>query len=87
MSKGRILKIVEKMLRCPPEMRVDEVKKVLEFFGWQQRNRKGSHIIYCKGLEELVIVERKGRFIKRIYIKRVIDMLSLEEWYEENKKW
>jgi len=47
---------------------------------------KGSHFYYYKdGEYPLVIPTLKGREIKIDYIKKVIEFLNLEEWYENHK--
>jgi len=81
----KIKKLVKEMLNLPGEMRLEKVKKVLTHFGWVPTNTKGDHFMYRKGGEMLTLVVRKGRFIEKVYIKRVIDRLNLEEWYEKQK--
>ncbi len=85
MERGNF-KSCRRMLRFPPEMRVEEVEKVLRHFGWEERNRRGSHVVYCKGKEILVVVEKRGRKVKTTYIKRIVERLNLEEWYEQRKR-
>lgn len=80
-----ILRIVEKMLRIPSEMRFDEVVRVLEYLGWEHKRTKGSHFAYYKEGRCIIVVKHKNR-IKRAYIKRIVVELNLEEWYERNKK-
>ncbi len=81
-----ILKIIERMLRLPPEMRFEDVIKVLKHFGWRLKNVIGSHFTYYKsGYMPFTVVKHKNK-VKRGYIKKAIDRLNLEEWYEKHKK-
>jgi len=82
---ARAEKLIEKMLRLPAEMRFNEVIKVVEFFDWKLNNVDGSHFYYCKQNSILCIVKHKNK-VMRTYLKRVIDFLNLEEWYEKQKK-
>jgi len=83
---SKILKLIEKMLRLPAEMRFEDVVKVLEFFGWNLENVNGSHFVYYKeGFLPLTVVRHKNR-VKRECIRKIIGILNLEEWYEEREK-
>ncbi len=41
-------KLLAKLLRKPTEMRYEEVAKVLEFLGWTEARRTGSHHQWTK---------------------------------------
>lgn len=82
---AKLLKLVEKMLRLPSELRYEEVIKVLEAFDWQFINTDGSHFIYAKGDVQITVVRHHNK-VKRGYIREIIEILNLEEWYEQNKK-
>lgn len=83
----KVRKLVEKMLRLPPEMRFDEVTKVLKWFGWQlDRSTPGSHFVYLKEGFPQITVAKKHKKLKRGYIREIVEILNLEEWYEQNKK-
>ena len=74
------------MLRRPPEMRFDEVAKVLEYFDWRLINVDGSHFHYKKeGYSDLIVVPHKNK-VKRGYITAIIKIENLEEWYEQTKE-
>lgn len=82
----KIVKLVEKMLRLPPEMRFAKVEKVLDYFDWNLINVDGSHYHYEKpGYPDMIIVKHKNK-VKRGYIREIIEIQDLEEWYEQNKK-
>ena len=43
-------KLIERLLRKPVDMRFDEVKVILEHFGFtlDKKNQKGSHFVFFK---------------------------------------
>ena len=82
---AKVEKLIEKMLRLPAEMRFNEVIRVVDFFDWKLNNVDGSHFYYCKENSILCIVKHKNKVV-RTYLKRIINFLNLEEWYEKNKK-
>jgi predicted RNA binding protein YcfA (HicA-like mRNA interferase family) len=84
---ANVKKLVEKMLRLPPEMRFTEVTSVLKSFGWMlEKSTPGSHFVYGKAGFPSITIPKKHKKVKRIYIGRIIARLELEEWYEQNKK-
>ena len=82
---SRKLKRVEKILNLPAEIRFDEVDKLLDDFEFTPDNIEGSHYTYVRGEKILVIIKQKNK-VNREYLKRIIDYLNLEEWYENHKK-
>ena len=82
---SKIRKLVGKMLRRPPEMRFDEVKIILERFGWKVFKVRGDHFNFKKEQEFLIVIAKKGRQVNRTYLKRIISRLNLEVWYEEHR--
>jgi predicted RNA binding protein YcfA (HicA-like mRNA interferase family) len=80
-------KLVEKFLRKPPEVLFEDVAKVLEAFGYEERpSGGGSHRAFVKsGHPPKVVPTVKGRRVKRVYLQMIIDNLKLEEWYEKRR--
>ena len=78
-------KLVEKFLRRPPEVLFDDVAKVLEAFGYEERPPSGgSHRFFAKlGHRGKTIPTVKGRYVKRRYVSMIVDNLELEEWHEK----
>ena len=78
-------KLVEKFLRKPPEVLFEDVAKVLETFGYEERpSGGGSHRAFVKsGHPPKIVPTIKGRRVKRIYVTMIIDNLELEEWYDK----
>lgn len=80
------VKLVEKLLRRPVEASFEDIVRVLEYFGWKLKNDKGSHFTYYKeGYMPFGVVKQKNK-VKRGYIRKLIKILELEEWYEKQKE-
>jgi predicted RNA binding protein YcfA (HicA-like mRNA interferase family) len=78
-------KLVEKFLRRPPDVLFEDVAKVLEAFGYEERpSGGGSHRAFVKpGHPPKVVPTIKGRRVKRVYVRMIIDNLELEKWHEK----
>jgi len=83
-----VVKIVGKFLREPsgPEFDFEEVKKVLEKFGYELSGGSGSHFCFRRKRSPLINLPMHKGKVKRKYVKEVVKILNLEEWYEKNKK-
>ena len=84
----RICRLLEKILQNPKHVRFEDLDKLLKEMGYEvkQRRRGSSHYNYRKKGEPLVITIPKDQPIKETYVKRVIKLLNLEEFYNENCK-
>lgn len=81
---ARIEKLVELFLREPPEVSFEDVVKVLAAFGYKKRPSKAGHRVFSKPAEYPITVPTvKGRRVKRVYVRMIIERLELEEWYEK----
>jgi len=77
-------KLVGKFLRKPPEVLFEDVAKVLEAFGYKERPSKSGHKVFAKPSEYPITVPTvKGRRVKRVYVRKIVERLRLEEWYEK----
>ncbi len=82
---ARLEKLVELFLREPPEVSFQDVVKVLEAFGYEERPSKRGHKVFAKPGEYLITVPTvKGRRVKRVYVRKIVERLGLEEWYEKH---
>lgn len=81
---AKIKKIIKKMINKPREMRFEQVEAVLTHFNLMRKKKtKGSHFIYINEENDLIIsVPKKSKKVKGSYIKEIVDILNLEEWYE-----
>lgn len=70
-------KLVNRILNVPKDMRFDEVKKVLEKYGYKTEQPKGgsSHYTFRKeGCEPITIPKHSP--IKRFYVKMVKEVVE-----------
>jgi predicted RNA binding protein YcfA (HicA-like mRNA interferase family) len=73
-------KLIERLLRKPVDMRFDEVKVILEYFGFilDKQNQKGSHFVFFKGDLQMTVPVH-NHVVKRTYLQQIIELLGLEE--------
>ncbi len=84
---SQLEKLVAKFLRQPPEVRFEEVVKLLEAFDYRQHPAGGSHFTFVKrGARPITVPTVKGRRVKKYYVQRINEILELEEWYEERTR-
>ncbi|MCS7032093.1 MAG: type II toxin-antitoxin system HicA family toxin [Gloeomargarita sp. SKYG116] len=90
MSKKR--KLLEQLLRLPPEMDYEQVEQVLGMFGFVCVRSRGSHQSF-RHLESgrmLTVPKFGGQVVKRQYLKQVREAIedvthqSLEELLERD---
>jgi len=91
-----ILKRVKKFLSYPTDLRYEDVKILLEDFGYKETTQQGgSHRVFVletrrEGViydtDEISVPTKKGRYVIRLYLKAIARNLHLEEWYEKHKK-
>ncbi len=56
---------------------------MLEAFGYTEHSVVGSHHTFTKAESRPITVPVVGgRRVKRIYIRRIVELLELEEWNE-----
>ncbi|TET42988.1 MAG: type II toxin-antitoxin system HicA family toxin [Dehalococcoidia bacterium] len=80
----RLEKLVELFLRKPSEVSFQDVVKVLEAFGYKERPSKSGHRVFTKMGEYAITVPTvKGRRVKQAYVRKILERLGLEEWYEK----
>ena len=81
---AKLKKLVRKMLNAPAYLPLEEVRKVLEDFGYELVNQRGSHMSFMNGNgDQITLISIQGKRIARTYVKRVVGLLGLEEWYDE----
>jgi len=68
-------------------MRFDEVRRVLEYYGWRMARAKGSHRVFVKqGCPERVTIAEEHRRVKRSYLSDIIRLLGIEEVRDEEHR-
>lgn len=77
---GQLEKLIEKMRRLPPEMRYEEVARVLEAHRFEEVRSSGSHHIFRHpDGRTLTVPKHKGQVAKATYLRQVLKLLELEE--------
>ena len=78
-------KLITKIKLLSKEVRFDELKKILESFGYEMRMPKGgsSHCTFCKkGCSPITIPKQEP--IKRVYVEMVKRVVESEVEKDEN---
>ncbi len=77
---GKLEKLIERFLKKPPEVRFDDVRYLLETFGFEEKRSKGSHHSFrdTKG-RKITIPKKEGQKVKGIYVQKIIELLNIEE--------
>lgn len=66
-------------------MRFEDVRYLLEAFGFKETRSKGSHHSFGDSEGRKVTVPKKGgQKVKGVYVQQIIELLNLEEWNNEN---
>lgn len=80
-------KLIEKFVCYPKTITsINDVRRVLDYFGYSERRKHGSECLFHKkGASAINVPTIGGRRVKSVYVKRIIQMLNLEEWIESHK--
>ena len=81
----RKCKIVKTILVNRKHVSFEDMDKLLRAFGYEPKQpRKGSsHFVYRKKGAMPITIPFKRPFLKEVYVKQVIKLLKLEEFYEK----
>lgn len=71
-------KLIKEIYQLSTELRFDEIRKVLEHYGYSCSNTGGSHYVFRKEDSEPITIPVHGK-IKKQYIKDVRDIIEREE--------
>ncbi len=75
---GKLEKLIELFLRQPPEVRFADVLYLLEAFGYIEQRSKGSHHTFSDPDGRTIVIRKiSGQKVKRVYVKRIIELLEL----------
>ncbi|MEQ8468035.1 type II toxin-antitoxin system HicA family toxin [Coleofasciculus sp. E1-EBD-02] len=82
---GKLEKLVEQFLNKPPEVRFEDVRYLLEAFGFEEKRSKGSHHSFRDSQGRKITVPKKGgQKVKGVYVQQIVELLNLEEWNDED---
>ena len=82
-----ILKRIGQVLENRKNVHFEDLEIILLFFGYtKSQPRSGSsHFSFRKKGSCPITIPMKRPHIGEIYVSKVIEMIGLEEWYDENK--
>jgi predicted RNA binding protein YcfA (HicA-like mRNA interferase family) len=75
---GKLDKLIQQFLDNPPEVRFEDVRYLLEAFGFVEIRSKGSHHSFRNEIGQKVVIPKKGgQKVKGVYVKLIVDLLAL----------
>jgi predicted RNA binding protein YcfA (HicA-like mRNA interferase family) len=81
---SKLAKLIRSFLANPPDVRFEDVRYVLEAFGFQEKRSRGSHHTFENEMGKVIVVPKKGgQKVKRFYVQRIVELLKLEDWQGE----
>lgn len=82
---SKLEKLVQQFLKKPPEVRFEDVRYILEAFGFEEKRSKGSHHSFCDLQGRTITVPKKGgQKVKGVYVQKVVELLNLEDWNNDD---
>ena len=83
---SKLEKLVASLLANSGDYSYSDTKKVLSNFGFVEIRAKGSHHTFRhKDGRVQVIPLKHGKRVKKFYVKEIVELLKLKEWYEQQK--
>jgi predicted RNA binding protein YcfA (HicA-like mRNA interferase family) len=77
---SRIEKLIRSFLSYPSEVFFTDVKRLLEYYEYEEVRSSGSHHIFRHKDGDMITVPKKhGQKVKKIYIKKIVQKLGLED--------
>ena len=78
---SRLEKLIAHLCSEPTEASFSDVQKVLEHFNFVEVRASGSHHIFRDRDGRMIVVPKKsGSKVKKVYIKKVINLLDLDRY-------
>jgi predicted RNA binding protein YcfA (HicA-like mRNA interferase family) len=75
---GKLEKLIQQFLNYPPEVRFEDVRYLLEAFGFVEIRSRGSHHSFRNEIGQKVVIPKKGgQKVKGVYVKLIVDLLAL----------
>lgn len=71
-------KLIQRIRQRPPAATFDDVRSLLEMFGWTHARTKGSHTSFTKPGERTLVVPVHNGNVKRVYLDRICELLALD---------
>jgi len=85
-KNNKLCKIVKKILQNKKNVRFNDIDKLLKEFNYTENQHSSgtSHYVYRKKGHNPITIPFKKPFIKECYVKEIVNILDLEEFYEKN---
>lgn len=85
MADRGLVKLAGKILANRKNVEFNDLKRLLEGFGFECRQPRGgsSHYVFRRPQTYPISVP-KNRPVNKTYVDQVINLLDLEEWHEQN---
>ena len=72
-------KLIDDLYNMSDELRIDEIKKILKYYGYNLSSVKGSHFTFKKSGEYPITIPIHGKTgIKKTYIKEIKKIIEKE---------
>ena len=68
-----------RLARRVRDVRFEELQKLLELYGWELDNIRGSHHVFRRGDEELISIPLRRPRVLEVYVRRAIRMTEDED--------
>lgn len=81
-------KLIERFLYEQDNISAGDVRGLLhDGFDYEEHRSPGSHLVFRKkGKLPIIVPTVKGRNIKKRYIKKIVNILNLEEYIEDSER-
>jgi hypothetical protein len=85
---GALERLAEKFVNEPGRITPDECYRLLEMLDYKKRRKAGSEMVFHKKGSSAINVPtpKKSKFVKSPYIKRITELLRLEEYIQSDKQ-
>lgn len=68
-------KLIDRVMACPPDLRLEEAERYLNLFGFELARNRGSHRVY-KRKETQEFINLQGHIIREYQVKQIIRLTS-----------
>ncbi|MGI8554703.1 MAG: type II toxin-antitoxin system HicA family toxin [Dehalococcoidia bacterium] len=73
-------KLIERIRARPPEADFEDVRRLLELYGYEIKPGKHKHFAFRKpGYPTITVPTVSGRSVKRTYLDQICGMLGLDD--------
>ena len=72
-------KLVRRIVARPPEANFNDVRLLLEAFGWTLARQKGSHATFVQPGANPITVPIHSKKVGRVYLDHICEQLGLDE--------